>query len=167
MSDKTIQLLMNKIYELQQDLKLKNEIFSKGAFLIIIEDELGELYRHVKIVGDLHYEILNGGFSQWYENGYSFSIEELIDFFDEKFEGNETIKKLLEILKDVDEIIFWIKEGNNLVEGIGNFNYTEFFTECLEEKGCEDLQKLDSRYYDISKDITNILEDYFKKKLGE
>jgi len=167
MSDKTIQLLMSEIYELQQDLKLKNEIFSKEAFLIIIEEELGELYRHVKIVGDFHYEILNGGFSQWYENGYSFSIEELIDFFDEKFEGNETIKKLVNVIIEAYDIIEWIKEGNSIVGGIDNFNYTEFFTECLEEKGCNDLERLDSRYYDISKDITNILEDYFKKKLGE
>jgi hypothetical protein len=82
------QELMNEAYEIYEEFPgIKKTKFIEKVM------EKGDKYYHAVITGNLNYQVNNGGFSQWNENGYSDSIEELIEFFSQKFKEDKTIKK--------------------------------------------------------------------------
>lgn len=160
------QTLMNESYQLWTDEKG----FTYENFLLEVEENLSENHLNAVITGNLNYQVENGGFRQWYDNGYYASIDRLVEFFTKNFKDNEIIKKIIYILEDVHEDIEWAERGKLACKRCNYelYEYKEFFIESFEDKLCDLLEKYDNRYYGISEDLMKILEDFFTtEKLGE
>lgn len=90
--------LMNEFYAYWQ----KNNIPRKEAL-----EKFSDLHQAAVMLGNLNYQVGNGGFSQWDMNGYSEDIEELLDICDYgialNLEDFKTLKQLLVKFKEVPE----------------------------------------------------------------
>jgi hypothetical protein len=158
------QMLMNKAYDLWQTEVGKRLRYEN--FLDLINEKLGSIYYHAVITGNLNYQVENGGFSQWYFNGYHITIDDLICFFRDKFKDNKTINNLIDNLTDILETIDWYDEGKRCIKNI-NYDYKDLFEEVLEEKFNNELSGFDDYYYKINDDINEILEEYFKTEYNK
>lgn len=156
--------LMDEAYKLWTDEEFKRWDYEQ--FLKAVINNFGDFHFYAVITGKFNYQVENGGFSQWYDNGYSCTIENLQDFLEKikkeplKEQTFKTIDKVIDLLDEATEVINWIEDGKQLVEKFG-YEYQHFFREKLEEQGYEDLSRLDSRYYEISAKFMEILEIYF------
>lgn len=157
----THQDLMDKAYKIWE----QNGNMLYGMFLNEVETKLGKLYLNAIITGNLNYQVENGGFSQWKFNDYDVSLDQLINFFNDNFPDNETVKKLVWILKDVKEQIEWVEDGKYKTKNL--YDHQDFFNDALNDYLSDNLSKNDSAYYKISEEINEILEKYFTEKLGE
>ena len=153
------QTLMNNAYDLWSIEEGKK--LSYSDFLDVVSDKFGKLYSNAVITGNLNYQVENGGFYQWFENGYVIALGDLIIFFEENFEENETIEKLKNLLNRVVDILDWYDGGIDSLSGIDE-DYKEFFIEKLEDQLMNELSALDETYYEINEKLNEILEEYFK-----
>jgi hypothetical protein len=152
------QELMDKAYELYDD------SLSYENFLYEITKKLGQLYVDAVITGNLNYQVENGGFTQWYENGYSNTIDQLNYFFSNNFlQNNEIIKKILQILENVKKIIDWQEHGEKEINKI-NYDYREFFSGFLQDYTEKELSRIDFEYDKIAEELDKLLEEYFEKE---
>lgn len=154
------QELMNKAYELWK--KEENKKLKYSDFLDLILKELGEIYFHAVITGNLNYQVCNGGFNQWHDNGYSKVIDEIIDFFNMISNKHKTILTVLDILNEFNEELCWMEDGIQEAKKSLSYEYKQFFEEKLEENFFERIEKIDHMYYDINEELEKVLEDYFK-----
>jgi len=179
------QKLMNKAYDLWSTEEGKK--LSYSDFLDVVSDKFGKLYSNAVITGNLNYQVENGGFYQWFENGYVIDLGDLIIFFEENFKENEinekvknllnrvidildwydggieslrVIDKLKYILNEVVDILDWLDEGKDCVKNL--YDYKEFFIKKLEDQVQKELNQLDEKYYEINEKLNEILEEYFK-----
>lgn len=153
------QYLMNKAYEKWGE----NERISYSTFLDKVTNELGPLFFNAVISGNFNYQVQNGGFGQWDDNGYSITLDDLRTFFETNFKDNETIKNVLSIIEEVDETLCWVERGKSLVNRM-DYDYQDLFLEALEERQRNDMNVTNSKYYKISKKVEEILEEYFKNE---
>lgn len=162
------QILMDESYKLW-DKEGFNRLCYED-FLVEVVQNFGDLHFQAVITGNFNYQVENGGFSQWHDNEYSITCKDLISFLENNFEENIIIKKVVDLLIEVEEVLEWIEGGKSLCRRM-DYDYRDFFENALEEKGSDDLQRLDSRYYQISKEFMEILNEYFTKnynvKVGE
>lgn len=157
------QKLMDEAYELWE----KYDIHSKKDFLNKVNEKLGELHFYAVITGNLNYQVENGGFIQWIDNGYSHIIEDLIDFFDKNMRAHKVTAKLLSILEDVANELEWVERGKHIIErDVRDCDYADVFERALEEQLHENLELSDHNYYQINKEVMVILESYFSEKVN-
>jgi len=149
------QTLLNKAYSLWGDNNL-----TYRNFLTKVLEELGELYFNAVITGNFNYQVCNGGFGQWHDNGYSVAIEELADFFNSLPE-NQTIKSVIIILENVNDELLWVDDGIKESKKL-EYEYRDFFKEKLEESFYSNVEYCDQDYYKINEEVEKILEEYFK-----
>lgn len=88
---------MNDVYYVWRNIKLdlkKHEVI----------DSLSEYHRIAVCLGNMNYQVENGGFSQWIFNGYALEDVEIIYNFIEsallhdKYKNNDDLKSLLKML---------------------------------------------------------------------
>jgi hypothetical protein len=157
------QKLMDEAYDKWDNNVIKNY----PDFLKMVMKDLGKLYYHAVITGNFNYQVGNGGFSQWTYNNYAKStINSLVIFLEDNFANNDIVIEVLDLLYEYDEIIGWIDDGiNELKSNCISSEYFELFQEKLNEYEVENLSRLDDRYYKVSNEFMNILEDYFKREI--
>jgi hypothetical protein len=157
------QTMMDKAYELWSKPE-ENKRMSYEGFLEMVSEELGDNYVDAVITGNMNYQVENGGWFQWHDNGYSVTIEELISFFEKpEFNNYIEIKKLREILSSVEEQLDWKERGDREIQQV-DYDFKDIFENALNEEFDKAVDHLDSKYYEISKKVMDILENYFSQK---
>jgi hypothetical protein len=161
------QEMMDKAYELWNKPE-ENKKMPYEDFLETVSEELGNNYVDAVITGNMNYQVENGGWFQWYDNGYSVTIQEIIDFFEKpEFNDCSEIKKLREILSSVEEQLDWKERGDREIQQV-DYDFRDIFENALNEEFDKSVDRLDSQYYVISKKVMDILENYFcQKNLNE
>lgn len=102
MTTETISLLqvrINKAFEVIGDANSKDEYIKKIG-------ELDKPHKAATIFKDFHYQVCNGGFTQWMENGYAAdsSVDSLLKYFQEiGTKSSLAAVDLLESFKDINE----------------------------------------------------------------
>ena len=124
---------------------------------------LGELDAMCVALGNLNYQVENGGFMQWHDNGYSSAAGLLAEALGSVGtlaatqvstlveEANETIASFEE-LKDEYGRAARYSHGHRLAD------FEADFSDMVQEKLCDELEPLDSRDYDVSGQLSDDIE---------
>lgn len=158
------QRLMDEAYELWRG---ENEDLNYKKFLNLVKEKLGETHFFAVITGNMNYQVENGGFTQWFDNGYAEdTIEELIKFFENAFDGNDVIDKTIQVLREIQDQIEWVERGKDIIERqVNDYDYTDVFERALEDELNQNLERQDSYFYKFNEELMEILEEFFKSKL--
>jgi hypothetical protein len=159
------QIMMDKAYEIWSI--PANAKMSYEDFLECVKEDLGIDFYHAVITGNMNYQVENGGWYQWDDNGYSVSMEELVEFFQqEEFKEYSEISKLVRILRDVEEQLDWKHRGLNEIKQV-DYDFQDTFKNALDDEFDRTIGYLDTDYYGIHERILEILDNYFcQKKIG-
>lgn len=123
---------------------------------------LGDMKYFARILANLNYQVHNGGFRQWIDNGYGIEIDDLIGLLKEGFKEyykaityiyknyRETpAGKVLDILEERLEPII-VDDGQPDYPDISDSRYEDFWKTCLEIGFNKELDTLDELYYKIN-----------------
>jgi len=160
------QQLMNEAYDVWH----KHNEWGYSDFLENIPKYLSTLHLYAVVIGNLNYQVENGGWYQWYMNGYNVGIDYVQDALDEFSSFSDkaeeygtklqnTLEEALELLEryeDIDDALNW-----------GDFDRLQ---KLLYRYGIEDVRRnhiyheideLTHEYEDLSSDeaIENIIMD--------
>jgi len=155
-----IQKLMDEAYDKWQD----ND-WSKQDFRNYISKIMSREHLIAVQVGNLNYQVENGGFLQWHDNGYSMDLEDLISYCEEI--GTKTcikVKTLLEYVQDT--ISYFCTEAEEAMQLLTRNlfdNYAEVLRDCLWDQMSKHLSRYDQEYYDISDNFLSDVETYLAK----
>jgi len=104
------QRLMETAYELWRGTP---EFVDHPAGRLLAADQLGPLYRAAVQLGNLHHQIHNGGFDQWYLNGFAMDTEDIRTYI------NMGIKKGIPGFNELDDVFDqWNDISDNMDEGV-------------------------------------------------
>lgn len=147
MNDSFHQLYMNRAYAGW----VQNDDLDRDEFW----DSLN-LYEAIAVyTGNLNYQVENGGFLQWHDNGYSdaytrrraYSLDYVFDCLDH-YESVRTVQSIVQqamnILREMDD-------------------YDEFDDE-LREEHLEQLDVLDQQYYNVNEQFMQDIESVLSTK---
>ena len=167
------QTIINIMYEHWQSVNLNyNEI------LQWVEDNYAELARFAVQIGKFNQQVNNGGFIQYYNNGYCGDIDDaesnmelhhkLVNMMKKIQLKNTTVSEVLKIInsldieldleKYVEEEIYNDDTDTVDYEVIDNDDYMSITNINM-------LDKLDDSYYKVTDEFMKILEEYFKHKI--
>lgn len=156
MTDDTIQTLMNSAYETwRKHNETSDDRWNYDQFVDHLD---GREYPAV-LIGNLNYQVGNGGFSQWHFNGYSSRIDDLliiVSIIARTFPIIDVSKRVLAMLLEVNDVLENFEEvtyedeeeeyyDDDLDEWVTEWNEVEVYHE-------PELDHLDSRYYDLQDD---------------
>jgi len=150
----TTQFLMDKAYARWQHSSAKN--WSYMEFL----SHLPQVEKYVVVIGNLNYQVENGGFSQWHGNGYSDSFSLLQAALDEI--GTPTAEAVFDIVKKVMDV--FNDRDSDQDDGYYSDGYYSDGEE-VDEEVYEYLDKLDDKYYSLKKQLLTDVEAWVKKKI--
>lgn len=150
----TMQSLMDKAYGRWQG----NEGWSTKTFF----DHMEPAEKTAVLLGNLNYQVENGGFQQWVGNGYAQNIELLIEALNRFAKWEDIpenalryVQELLDFLDTIEEFLDLSKKdrgcmGNylrdNSDEGYAEFQYT--------------VDPMDTRFYEINTCIYEALDNW-------
>ncbi|MFA6138743.1 MAG: hypothetical protein WC667_11730 [Sulfurimonas sp.] len=154
------QVILNIMYEEKQSRK---DGASYKEILEWYKNEYGELAKFGVLVGKMNQQVTNGGFIQYFRNGYCdgngvYASEiilhkELVVLFSQSGLNDETSLEVFKILQK-----FYIEIDEDFGEIVDNENYGEVIN-------TEYLGDLDNAYYERCDEFMVILEQYFKNKI--
>lgn len=128
--------LMDRAYDKWEDAKK----WSYRRFLL----NLDSVERKAVLVGNFHYQTLNGGLQQWVDNGYaSGGGAELLDVLDEI--GTENAEKVSKIVKGVLVHVDLTCEKT----GFGGDYWLEDWVDDTPPDCLEEVERLDTEYYEF------------------
>lgn len=111
-------------------------------------DQLTPYEKTAVILGNLNYQVENGGFMQWDDNGYSDYYDDIYDFI----ESTDFVDK--------DKLIDLVDEFQSIKDSIDKLDsYDDFYTEDCETR-YRSMNNLDSRYYDIEDSWKDYVNEY-------
>ena len=94
------QKLMDEVYD-----KWNTEECRAMNKLDVISHHFTPLHRAAVQFGNMNYQVNNGGFTQWHDNGYSEDLEDLIEYAKKgTAQGIKHIDALLQILIDIEAL---------------------------------------------------------------
>jgi hypothetical protein len=155
----TWQALINNSY----DKWANNKKMSYVEFL----DSLEDVARKAIELKNLNYQVENGGFEQWFGNGY---VESDMDGVIETLKNSiitEAGKKALEILNEASNSIEFyegVKEQYHRVSRYAENNlldeFQSEFSDLCDERLAKELRALDNDYYNINKALMDDIENW-------
>ena len=165
------QTIMNIMYNHWQKVNMSYE-----DILNWFEKEYGELARFAVQIGKFNQQVTNGGFLQYYNNGYCGDIEDVeytlslhnqLVVLMSKTELKDEIS--LKVLKILDELYIELDLEKYIEEEIytddGDVNYEEYDNDnYMEVVNTEMLNNFDNEYYKICDKFMVVLEQYFRDK---
>lgn len=171
-----MQRLMDEAYAFWQ----QNKKMPRSEFL----DRISAIQKIAVLLGNLNYQVCNGGFMQWIDNGYCLDIDELIDVVD-TFEswaaanGHERARRyaaelLSEMLLKIQPFIDteakdkgWL--GSYLVDDIRGRRrrWDEDDGDDLWDRVAALTEPMDSRFYEINKDLLSAWNDWLEYQSGQ
>lgn len=107
------------------------------------------------VLGKLNYQVENGGFSQWHDNGYSKAMKETLAAI--KKIGTETATKVYELVDSMND------ELEGLEKARRHYDNDRFRSDDDEEPELDGtgLDNLDKKYYELNKQFMLDIEAYF------
>jgi len=189
MSDNTLtQKLMDEVYT-----KWNTEECRTINRLEVISNHFTPLHKATVQFGNMNYQVNNGGFTQWHDNGYGEDLEDLIEYAKKgTVQGIKHFDVLLQILTDIEalgepndyddmeECICTECSGHGTITEYDDEN-GELETECpeccgegtWEEKidGEQEydilLREFDDKYYEFNEDELIVSFDEFISRFNE
>jgi len=107
------------------------------------------------LVGKLNYQVGNGGFLQWHENGYSSEGHNLLVQLS-LYKKEPVVAEVMEIVEKALKIIDKYEKEIKEAERGWDANYDE--AEHLAEQRREALDPLDDKYYDLEDEFLAFIE---------
>jgi len=160
---KTHQDLMDSAYDLYQ--KPENENWTAEEF---IQNLPSQAHKDAVILGNLNYQVENGGFSQWWGNGYGKR--------DARYLTNSLLPAIgTPIAFNVQNLISKsIRLNRRIEEKESDLNSGNFRSDAAYEEAEVDLQRLqeeedelDSKYYAINEQFLDECESYLQRLLSK
>lgn len=119
------------------------------------------------VLGNLNYQVENGGFAQWIDNGYCLNIhivkrvlEKFIKWENDGFEESKKhAQKVIDMLAEIEQYIDLNKEDRGCM---GSYLLNK--DEDAEDEMGEMLNKYDAEYYAFSDFLFEGLEAWFKSE---
>lgn len=162
------QSIMDSAYTKWQDPK------NKGISYLDFLNLLTPLEKKAVVLGNMNYQVQNGGWIQWVDNGYAVrsGINTLIETLSEI--NTDESKKAKELVEHVTRFVdldadtrgfnrdYWLKEevpGNSYRHGFGY--YDEYDDE--EEENIPNLDIQDKEYYEIDDKLVDQIEEFLTK----
>lgn len=161
MTEDLIQELMNEAYDQWQN----NEDWTMQDFRDYISKNMSREHLISVQVGNLNYQVENGGFFQWHGNGYSIDLENLISYCEEiGTEACVKVKTLLECIQDtIDYFRTEAEEAIQLLTRNSFDDYAEVLRDCLWDQMTENLNRYDQKYYNINNDFLSDVTTYLMR----
>jgi len=131
-------------------------------------NSLSPLHAEAVILGNLNYQVENGGFIQWYENDYYIFIEKIIDTFKKIqniFKDEKCLEKIIDILYEISEDIDWTEKGISEAKNNMSSEYLQFIRDCFDDHIYEFLSGYDDVYYGINNKLQKVIEKYFEQEI--
>lgn len=162
LSEKSIwQELINAAYArwLDGDLeRLRYDVFVEA---------LDPEHREAVVLKNLNYQVLNGGFRQWYDNGYSSDAPYLCEVLTAM--DTPASKAAAAIVEQAyDEVITFYTELKDQYTKAGQYEYSrladfsDVFEEMVNKRLRRDLGALDDSYYALA-ELEHDIEAWFKR----
>jgi transcription antitermination factor NusG len=174
---------MNEAYDLWKD--------SENKDIATYEDmvtKTSRLHQIAVLLGTLNYQVCNGGFSQWVENGYAIQINHVIDALTEV--GTPLALQVIEMISPLILYVdvtaenkgmignYWLDEGYEWVsEWVEEEVYDEATDEYVRDGYYEDVQEfvesegrilaeqLDNKFYEINEAFEKEVSDWFNTNI--
>lgn len=191
MSDNSLtQQLMNEVYN-----KWQEEGEMRHTRMGIIKKYFTPKHKAAVQLGSMNYQVCNGGWSQWHNNGYSDDLEDLIEYAKRgKAQGIKHFDILLSILTDIHDLgepddyddeeeimcqecsgtgcVYTFDDEDDVDEGKVTCSECDgegYFTEEIDgdQAYCEALGDFDDRYYEIGEDELIASFDEFIQRMDE
>jgi len=159
MAEVLIQKLMDEAYDQWQN----NEDWTLQDFRNYIKENLTQQHLIAVQVGNLDFQVEDGGFYQWHTNGYSMDLEDLMKVCEEiETEASMEVRDILDGILDVLVCYYDADEAiTNIVEG-----YADTLRECLEEQVFRDLSEYDDKYRNVSGQFLLDVEKYLRNQMA-
>lgn len=138
-----------------------------GKTYDVFVEQLDEIFRIAVQFKNLNYQVENGGFLQWEDNGYSVDCDEIQDAIG-TFIATPASLEVLDIVQ------CWVGDIGHLDETFQTFKkasrYANFailedardeFEEFINEKKNIVLKELDERYYRVNQKFMDDIEEFF------
>jgi hypothetical protein len=122
--------------------------FDRGMSLEQFWDQLNADERVAVFVGNLNYQVENGGFMQWMDNGYA--TDEVVGFLTRLFNnriGTEATREVAEL----------IKQAYRFADEIRNYDFDEADRE---------LDKLDRKFYELNAEMLADVERFLVEEMA-
>jgi len=146
------QKLMDEAYELYR----KHNKWSYEEFITNVPNLLSKLHLYAVVVGNLNYQVENGGWIQWYDNGYyrfaSIVDEALENFGKYSKEANQITQKVSGLLKRVMDHLELLDD----IESKRSYGDFEALTSLLDSYFYEtpNINEISAEIEDIVSDIS-------------
>lgn len=148
--------LMNDAYERWQEPDNK---WSREEFM----GQCSDLERKAVLLGNLNYQVCNGGFCQWVDNGYGLEWQEVVEVLKEI--GTENALKTINLIERFAEYInlaednhgfgdYWAEETDEF-----GFSYDDDFEE-YESEGPYIARDCDNEFYDFNETLCEEIEEF-------
>lgn len=140
------QNLMDKAYDIWQ----ANPNLTTEQFI----ESVNEKHRPFVAFGKLNQQVENGGFQQYYDNGYNVMLKYAISMV--KMLRSEESKKVLEILREV-KVLY--RQLDNKVQRNKHYGIDDHLSDLYEFNS---LCKFDDQYYELNDKVMDEIESYIK-----
>lgn len=122
-------------------------------------DELPKRDRQLMILANLNYQVENGGFEQWIENGYGSQAKRVIKALYEI--NTEASLKAAELVEEAAEYIDFDSPCGSHIAVDDSEDEDEY------EEVCNNLDKLDTVFYSINDKLVDDIEEWAVKILAK
>lgn len=113
-------------------------------------ESLDEAHQAAVLLGKLNYQVENGGFVQWYRNGYSSQIERLKGYLDQLPTG----KRVRQLLTQFECLVEDATTEEDDTSGLG--------IDEVDWQSIRLLRELDAQYYQIRSSCLKECEDWLR-----
>jgi hypothetical protein len=112
-------------------------------------ESLDEPHQAAVLLGNLNYQVENGGFVQWYRNGYSSQIERLSGYLDQLPTG----KRVRQLLAQLECLV---EDAKAEEDNAGGLEIDEVDWQSIRQQ----LRELDAQYHQIRSSYLKECEDW-------
>jgi len=123
--------------------------------------------RMAVILGNLNYQVCNGGFRQWVDNGYALHLRDAVPLLEKV--GTENALKVVEMLRQLDDHIDYNKEDRGWddywkrPEPHPYFGRDDYYEDEEDSEGEVIAESLDDGFYAINEQLLDEIEEFLAK----
>lgn len=123
-------------------------------------NKVDQIHRDAIYLGNLHYQVCNGGFQQWVDNGYGLNARETIEALEKV--GTPNAKNTIDLIEGLEPYI----DINQKNEGFFQNYWIEEFDE-YDDYGYENAEhiqyceEISDQYFEYSEELAKEIENYF------
>lgn len=159
MSEKTDtwQSLMDSAYNEWQSKKIPRKNWLNS---------IDELHKEAVLLGNLNYQVCNGGFYQWVSNGYGLEVNEVMSLLNTIYNehGIDLCRQVYDMVNEIEPFIDTDKE----CEGCSGYYLVGDYddNDDTEEEFGNICDIMDDKFYEINERFEEVIEAYFQSKVS-